>query len=85
MCQQAEATALARRPTCGNQKDGGIYVHPSQSRDDRAATEQQLATDQDVGHQSEEDEDDMSQTSVTRVYDFQKGVAMRSILLDFAS
>lgn len=67
-----------------DQEDGGVDVHAREARHHGGAPEEELAADQDVRHQREENEDAMCQLPVADVYDLQIGVAARCVLLGFA-
>lgn len=56
-----------------------------QSRHDSTSSQEQLATNQNVGEQSKEDEDPVRHGTVTRIDDFEIRVTVRGVLLNFAS
>lgn len=65
-----------------DEEGGCVDVHARQSGDHCRATEQQLRSDQDIGHEGEEQEDDVGCPAVANVDNLEVCMATRSVHLD---
>ena len=68
-----------------NEEDSSVDVHACQCRDDSTPSKKQLRANKNVGHQREEEEDDVCRLAIADVDDLEVGVASRSIHLRFTS
>ena len=71
--------------THGDQHASGVQVHASESVHDGSTAEQQHGSDNDVGHDAEDEEDLVGGAAPTSADDFQQGMSVGGFALDLNS